>query len=216
MGKLSPLLRESLEKRAAAYQDQLFQPGAENLLAYLTEGRGLTLETIQRFRLGAVVSPVESDDPAHGMIAIPYITPAGVVALRFRRPPHTEDGPKYWQPAGTNITMFNTEAVRQGDSYIIVTEGEIDCMTLAQCGLPTVGLPGASSWRPHYRAIFSGFDRVIICGDNDDQGAGKEFAAKVAEHVPGPAIYLMPPGHDVNSLFIERGADALLAHLKLK
>jgi DNA primase len=50
---------------------------------------------------------------------------------------------------------------------------------------------------------------VVICADNDDTGAGKKFAAKLAQNVPGGDIKLFPPGHDVNSFFCEFGRQAL-------
>jgi len=211
---LSPAVRKSLTQRVLKYHEQLTEySDGSPLLDYVTQERQLTRETVARFLLGAVVSPETSDEPARGMLAIPYLTPSGPVALRFRRPPNKDTGPKYWQPEGTDLTIFNVQALFAGEHVIVITEGEIDCMTVAQCGIPAVGIPGASAWKDYYQPLFEGYDRVIICADNDDTGAGGKFAAKVARQVPGPEVVLMPEGHDVNSLFCEVGTAGLREYL---
>lgn len=216
--------RKLLARRVAEYQSQLFSDDGSPLLDYLTETRGLSVETIIRFNLGAVVNPVESDEQETGKIAIPYLTPAGPVAMRFRKMPDAK-GPKYSQPAGSKLTIFNTEQFNSPKAWIVVTEGEVDCMTAVQSGLPAVGLPGVSAWRDHYSIIFAGYERVIIMADNDgngdkgaegEDGAGMKFAKKVAANVPAPAIFQMPEGHDVNSYYLANGAEALRAYIKVK
>jgi len=211
---LSPAVRKSLTTRVLKYHEQLTEDNAGSpLLDYVMQDRQLSRETVARFLLGAVVSPETSDEPARGMLAIPYLTPSGPVALRFRRPPEKETGPKYWQPEGTDLTIFNVRAFFAGEHVLVITEGEIDCMTVNQCGIPAVGIPGASAWKDHYQPLFEGYDRVIICADNDDTGAGSKFAAKVARQVPGPEVILLPEGHDVNSFYCEVGSAGLRDYL---
>jgi len=216
MPVLSQSERKSLVDRVVKYQDQLKSPDGAALFAYLTEDRQLTEETINRFLLGAAVAPEGLDDDARGMLAIPYNTPTGPVALRFRRPPEREGGPKYWQPEGSKLTIFNTPAFFESEETIAITEGEIDCMTLVQAGIPAVGIPGASAWKDFYELLFEGYASVVICADNDDTGAGKKFAAKLAQQVPGPRIVLFPEGHDVNSFYCEHGREALREFMGLE
>ncbi|HJV99836.1 MAG TPA: toprim domain-containing protein [Arthrobacter sp.] len=199
--------------RTLKYHEQLKSPEGAPLLAYLTEERKFSQATVDRFLLGAVVSPDVLDEDARGMLAIPYNTPAGPVALRFRRPPHKDTGPKYWQLPHTDLTIYNTPAFFESEDTIAITEGEMDCITLNQAGIPAVGLPGASSWKNHYELLFEGYASVVICADNDDQGAGRKFAAKVAQKVPGPRVVLMPEGHDVNSYYAEFGRTALREYM---
>ena len=220
MPVLSPAVRKSLTTRVLKYHEQLteYNDGSP-LLDYVMQERQLSRETVARFLLGAVVSPEASDSPARGMLAIPYLTPSGPVALRFRRPPEKETGPKYWQPEGTDLTIFNVRAFFAGEHVIVITEGEIDCMTVNQCGIPAVGIPGASAWKDHFQPLFEGYDRVIICADNDDkemkdgEHAGDKFAKRVAKLVPGPEVVRMPSGHDVNSFFCEVGSAGLREYL---
>jgi len=209
----SPSQRKSLVDRVLMYNEQLKSPDGAPLLEYLTTERGLSMETIDRFLLGAAVNPDVLDEDARGMIAVPYLTPTGPVALRFRRPPHKDDGPKYWQPSGSVNTLFNTPGLLASEDWVAITEGEIDCITLAQAGIPAVGIPGASAWRDYFDLLFEGYAEVLICGDNDDSGAGRQFVTKIAKLVPGPRIVMMPAGHDINSYFCEFGRTQLMDYL---
>lgn len=202
--------RESLEARTAAYQEQLFSPEGEAHLRYLTEERGLTVDWIKYFRLGAVLRPEGPDAGGLGKIAIPYLRPKGPVSIRFRQGPGWDgSGPKYYQPPGSKLGLFHTSPIIMAGESVAVCEGEFDAMIASQCGIPTVGLPGVASWKQHYVDIFAGFDRVLIMADHDDKGQGGTFAEKIATNVPGPIIKLMPEGHDVNSFFLEAGAAGL-------
>lgn len=200
---LSSSARESLAFRAKRYHEALFSPEGSSLLDYLTS-RGLTEETIRRFQLGAVVGLPEGseDQQYHGRLAIPYLSPTGVTALRFRAGPG-QDGPKYLQPPGTHAGIYNTEVVLEPRSWICVTEGEVDCMSITQAGLPCVGYPGVSTWESFHRHIFDGYESVVILADGDDTGL--KFANRVAEKVNMPRVLQMPPGSDVNDMLQKEG-----------
>lgn len=239
MRSLSPSQRLLLAQLTDRFQNDLMnEPDAHDLLDYLVEGRGITEQSVNRFRLGAVVRHEGFEETVEpimmGRVAIPYITPTGVVALRYMQPPPRLSGPKYWQPEGTALGIYNTPAIAAGGPRIAIVEGEMDCIILNQIGIPAVGMPGASSWRDHYHAIFDGYTEVVVVGDNDEKeppklsdeelAAGKKqrvkagiaFTKKISEQVPNPRIVMMPSGHDVNSAFLELGADAILDRIKWK
>lgn len=216
MQPLSNAQKKSLAKRVSTYHQQLLSMDGVNHLDYLTAERGLTMETIERFQLGAVISPDESDRNAAGMLAIPYLKPLGPRGLRFRKLPEDPRPMKYLQAKGTELQLFNTEQLLKPNGWIAITEGEIDCMTAIQCGIPCVGLPGVSSWKNYYQPIFDGFERVLIIADADDKGQGETFASKLAELVPEPRIVRMPDGEDLNSFFVKHGVAEVRAYMKLK
>lgn len=215
MAVLSNAQRKSLGRRVESYHEQLFSPSGTDLLDYLIDVRGLEPETLSQFQLGAVVNPEGGDESALGKVSIPYLTRSGPVAIRFRRGPDGE-GPKYWQAPGTNITIFNVNELVKRSRWIAVCEGEIDCITAVQAGIPAIGVPGVNAWKDHYSTLFEGYERVIILADNDDKGQGAEFAGKVAKEVPAPAIIKLPEGEDVNSFYVKHGAQELRALLKMK
>lgn len=139
-------------------------------------------------------------------LAIPYITPSGVVDIRFRSM-HGED-PKYMGLPGAKTTMFNAQAVLTASSYICVTEGEIDCITVStKTAHPAVGIPGANNWKPYYSKILDDFETVIVLADGD--APGMEFGKKISRELGNVNIIQMPEGHDVNSIVIQEGIQFL-------
>jgi twinkle protein len=71
-----------------------------------------------------------------------------------------------------------------GLQRLICTEGELDCMSLWQLGLPAVSIPmGASNtkWITEDYQYLSHFDEIVLLFDNDDAGkkGAKEAAARL-------------------------------------
>ena len=165
--------------------------------------RQLSVEEARVFHLGVVEDPLPGHEAYVGRLAIPYITPSGVVDIRFRGM-HNED-PKYMGLVGAKTTMFNTQACFVADKYICVTEGEFDCIMMSVKTLhPTIGIPGANNWKPHYAKILDDFDTVIVLADGD--AAGLEFGKKISRELGNVNIISMPEGEDVNSMMIKKGS----------
>ena len=166
--------------------------------------RQLSVEEARVFHLGVVEDPLPGHEAYTGRLAIPYITPSGVVDIRFRGI-HNED-PKYMGLVGAKTTMFNTQACFVADKYICVTEGEFDCIMMSVKTMhPTIGIPGANNWKPHYAKILDDFETVIVLADGD--AAGLEFGKKISRELGNVNIVSMPEGEDVNSIMIKRGSD---------
>lgn len=168
--------------------------------------RGLSVEEARMFHLGVVADPLPGHEHFTGRLAIPYVTPTGVVDIRFRAM-HGEE-PKYLGAPNATTTMFNTNAVFQAHKYLCVTEGELDCIIMSvKTSHPTVGIPGANNWKPHYARILDDFDMVIVLADGDK--AGLDFGKKIARELPNVNVIPMPENEDVNSVFLLHGKDWL-------
>lgn len=166
--------------------------------------RHLSVEEARTFHLGVVVDPMPGHEGFKNRLAIPYITPSGVVDIRFRAMGDVD--PKYMGMVGAKTTMFNTPACFVQSKYICVTEGEFDCIMMSvKTNHPTVGIPGANNWKPHYSRILDDFDMVIILTDGDTAGA--EFGKKITRELPNANVIAMPEGEDVNSVFIKLGKE---------
>ena len=178
--------------------------GTIELAAEYLSSRHLSVEEANIFHLGVVEDPLPGHEPYKGRLAIPYITPSGVVDIRFRAM-HNED-PKYMGLVGAKTTMFNTKACFVADKYICVTEGEFDCIMMGvKTQHPTIGIPGANNWKPHYAKILDDFEIVIVLADGD--AAGLEFGKKISRELGNVNIISMPEGEDVNSMMVKRGSD---------
>ena len=173
---------------------------AEDYLA----SRSLSVDEGRIFHLGVVEDPLPGHEAYKGRLAIPYITPSGVVDIRFRSM-HGED-PKYMGLIGAKTTMFNTQACFVADKYICVTEGEFDCILMSNKTIhPTIGIPGASNYKSHYTRILDDYDIVIVLADGD--AAGQEFGKKIARELSNVNIIAMPENEDVNSVITKTGVD---------
>ena len=166
--------------------------------------RNLSVEEAQRFHLGVVKDALPGHEQYTGRLAIPYITPSGVVDIRFRAIGNAD--PKYMGMPGAKTSMFNAQVVLTASDYICVTEGEIDCITLSvKTSHPAIGIPGANNWKPFYSKILDDFDTVIVLADGDS--AGMDFGKKVSRELGNVNIVQMPEGHDVNSIVMLEGAE---------
>jgi DNA primase len=148
------------------------------------------------------------------MLAVPYVRWShehkwAVVSIRFRclRDHEHRGHGKYNTVAGDRPRLFNTAALLGRGVRIGITEGEIDAISAEACGIPAVGVPGAQSWQPHFREPFVGYREVLVFADGDD--AGLKFAETVVKSLSNAKAVLMPPGQDVNSVFVQGGRLAL-------
>mgnify|MGYP006272376165 FL=1 len=168
--------------------------------------RGLSVEEAKRFHLGVVDNPLPGHEGYKGKLVIPYITPSGIVDLRFRS--IRGEDVKYLGLPGAKTTMFNAQAVLTADKYICVTEGEIDCITVVvKTEHPAVGIPGANNWKPYYSKILDDFETVIVLADGDNPGL--EFGKKISRELGNVNIIQMPEGQDVNSIVLQEGVQFL-------
>ena len=196
--KLSNSHRQFLLRATQQYNSQV------NLAAEYLLTRQLSIEEANRFHLGVVADPLPGHEQFIGRLAIPYVTPSGVVDIRFRAMKGEE--PKYMGMSGAKTTMYNTQACFVAQTYICVTEGEFDCLMMSvKTNHPTIGIPGANNWKPHYSRILDDFDMVVILTDGDN--AGTEFGKKIQRELPNANVIPMPEGEDVNSVIIKLGKE---------
>jgi len=184
----------------------------EATLGYL-EGRGISKQVADQFMLGTVVDPASGHEQFEGWLSIPYITALGMaVSVKFRR---LDDGkPKYGQPTGQKLHLYNVADVAVDSSHIVVTEGELDAVIISGIlGIPAVGVPGVAAWKPYYAKLMTGFDTVYVVGDNDlkEDGTnpGAEFSKRVASEIINSHIVQLPLGMDINEFYLQHGLTEL-------
>lgn len=203
-----------MEAACEMYEESL--PGS--VASRYLEARGISSEAQISFRLGYVDDPSVGHERYRGRLAIPYLTPTGVVSIRFRSIPNEDgidDPPKYLSLPGEISRIFNTPDLKREESYICVCEGEIDTITAHMCGLPAIGIPGSKNWKKVFSRALRWYQHVFVLADADDKGAGAEFAETVAKQVRNVSIVPMPGGHDVSSFVLEAGQQALRERIGL-
>lgn len=205
--KLSSSQRNALERATAKYEAAL--PGSP-AISYLEE-RGIPKEVASTFRLGSVEIPEKGHEHVQGRLSIPYLTPKGVVDLKFRAIEEVENG-KYLGIGGNGPSrLFNVQSLHTGGDCIAITEGELDCLVLSGlCGIPSVGIAGVNNWQKHFKRLFEDFDRVLIVMDDDK--AGHEAAQKLRKELRNGVITTLKGG-DINELYLEHGSQWVREHL---
>lgn len=204
--------------RLSASRKQALQTAAEKFhqglddhhWAYLSD-RGITEEMASQFLLGVVSADAgPTFELFVGRLSLPFITPTGVVSIRYRciedHDCKDEKHPKYLQGKGEGDHLYNVGALHERHPAVAVCEGEIDAM-FADLIVPSVGVPGATKWKPYWSRLFEDYSKVFILGDGDQ--AGREFCDKLTELLPNAQPVVFPPEMDVNGFFLERGQDAL-------
>lgn len=153
-----------------------------------------------------------------GFLSIPYLGHDGrVLSVRFRcMEDHDHRAAfhgKYMGMADEPVRIFNVRAVHEATDTIAIAEGELDAVILNQLGIPAVGIPGAVSWKPHYRKVFAGFNKVWVFGDPDE--AGGELVNKITRQLRQARPVRLTAG-DVTDTYLAGGADALLSLIEEK
>lgn len=205
-------LAEAVTKYEAAFLDS---PGAEYIAS-----RGLDpVKAHHTFRLGYVNEPLPSHERFKGMLVIPYLAKSGPVGLKARR--LDDGGPKYLAPENSRVRLFNVLDSLSNASQCLIVEGEIDCITAKEAGVPAVvAVSGAQNWKPHFAKVLDGFEEILVCVDNDvdneSGNPGQALAQKILRDIPHARNVVIASGLDVNALYLLKGHDSLLQTLGVK
>lgn len=178
-------------------------------LEYLID-RGIPEAVADTFLLGSVSDPIAGHEHVEGLLSIPYRTPTGVVGCKFRHMDETV--PKYMGVTGQKTGMYNVVDLHGDTEVIAICEGELDTVIMSGViGVPAVGIPGVSSWKPWFGKLFEPFRKVYIFADNDvkadGSNPGMQLGKKIKEEVERSTIIHLPSGQDVNSLYLAEGPE---------
>jgi DNA primase len=198
--RLSKSQRELLEKATENYAQNL-----QEIVPYL-QSRGITEQTAIMFRLGFVREPEMGHEPYVGKLAIPYLTPTGVIDIRFRSL-NNDSGPKYLSRPGATTHIYNINALSNDSDVLAICEGELDTVVATQAGFSAVGLPGANNWKSFYTRVLADWSKVVLLCDGDN--AGREMAKHLSRELDNVFPVFMPEGQDVNDVYLLEGANGL-------
>lgn len=165
------------EKRVdAPKRDFVMVKEGSEVFKYLTETRGLKPETLKAFRVGETL-----DGKA---MVFPYLSVDGKRLIMAKyvaldRP----DGKKVcWVSKNTQPALFGKQTVRAQHGDLVINEGEIDAMTVWQCGFSAVSVPfGAKGlnkdqkdpndpWITFEYDFLEQFQNIYLCCDADEPG----------------------------------------------
>lgn len=206
---------------AAAYIEQCSARIADSDGERYFTKRGLSPETIRRFRLGfdpnCYVAALKTRTPA---VIIPYGQDSKYYAIRaikekaFGKPPRDAVGPE---------PVFNASALYRDSSPVFVVESQICALSIEQAGGKAVALGGTSGGNRlmqqlgDHRPTASTF---ILCLDNDD--AGRSASAKLGELLTSAGYEFIPSKNlvydgckDPNDILQKIGPEHFAARVKM-
>jgi DNA-binding transcriptional ArsR family regulator len=151
-------------------------------------------------------------DLPDGGIEIPYRdTNGNTVAIRYRL---ALDGANRfrWRQGDTPCLygLWRLDDWEFG-SDLYLCEGETDALTLWHAGLPALGIPGATAWKPEWWRNLWEFGRIVIIPDADK--AGEQMTERLVATCPGHLrermqVLRLPEGvKDANELWQRVDAD---------
>jgi hypothetical protein len=207
---LSASQRSTLDRAAATYAADV------HLAAEFLAARGITEAAARSSLLGVVSEPVTYEHKRfRGRLSIPFVTPAGVVQMRFRcledHDCRDEGHGKYDSPGGLPTRLYNVAALHSDGNTVGITEGELDAVVATHVlGLPSVGVPGIKNWKPHFARCFADYEEVLVFADHDeDEEKGLKHARRAVKEIPGARLVLPPLGLDLTEWVVRDGAEAV-------
>lgn len=139
--------------------NELFPP---KILKWLHQ-RGITDEIIESSKIFW--------DEQRQAITIPIFNTEGSYLFnKFRRDPFDKGKPKYWNEKGASAQLYGYENPHKRDKYVIVCEGEFDCLVLHSKGFNAVtSTSGAGTFRDEWLPLLAR-KTVYFIYDNDLSG----------------------------------------------
>lgn len=128
------------------------------------EGRGINPGTVQAFQIGEQLR----DGKAYAVF--PYIRDGELVNAKYR---NVEEKRDMRQEGGAEPCLFGWHLIDPRARAVVITEGEIDAMTLHQAGVPALSVnagAGNHQWIENDWDRLERFSDIVVCFDNDEPG----------------------------------------------
>ncbi|GAB4389917.1 MAG: hypothetical protein Kow0025_18410 [Thermodesulfovibrionales bacterium] len=161
-------------------------------LDYLRRDRGFADETIRHFKLGYEAGAVN-------WISMPSYVQGELVNVKYRSLPPAKKAFK--RTEGGASVLFNGDCLK-GASEVIITEGEMDALSVWQAGHKNVvSIPnGCSSFAPEWVDQLEGMEKITLWFDADEKG--QKAAIEVADRLGLDRCYNITTGYkDGNDYF---------------
>lgn len=196
------------------YRDFFLQAHSHIKETDYPQQRGLSEETINRFKLGYIAEwrhPKAPNAPASPRLIIPT-SPTSYLARDTRAEIPAEQKPYSKSKVGS-IQLFNRKAIKEATSPIFVVEGELDALSIIEVGGEAVALGTTTKARAFIELCktVKPSQPLILALDNDE--AGEKTARELVEGLQGlsiPCYRYNPAGEykDANEA-LQRNREAL-------
>lgn len=174
-------------------------------------GRGLSEKTLDAYRIGE----------RGGDIVFPFLREGDLVMAKVRE---AKDGAAP-RPTEANCEpcLFGWQAIPPEAREIIITEGEIDALSVYEMGYPCLSLPygggggNKQQWIEHEYERLAVFNQIYLCLDRDQ--AGQQAIAEIVKRLGRERIRVVripEPHKDANDLLRSGMTTAEFSQLLLR
>lgn len=178
----------------------------QNIREYLN-GRGITDEYVDKHKLGWgyfykaywITIPVKDAEGEY-------------LYLKLRQNPTAKKEPKYlFHPNDTESVLFGLEHLKDNNDYVVICEGELDCILLNSHGIPSItSTAGVGTFKDEWVECMNGLKSIYICFDKDEAGVkgAEELILRLKDQLPNKTIYniILPErmidGKDITDYFV--------------
>jgi len=205
------------EKKAYIRPTPITQTASEKAAKWF-EGRKLTAETLNRFGIVEKREWMPQLNAEANCVVFPYVKNGEVINYKFR------DGQKNFKLVkDAELCIFNYDGVK-GKKTAIITEGEIDAMSVFQAGVCLTGEIGVCSvpngaskgnqkleYLDNSWQAFNDCEKIIIATDNDDAGIAlkAELSRRLGKYRCFDIFY--PEGcKDFNEVLVKHGPNGIV------
>lgn len=193
-------------KRVGTMGRKLEMLSADDIEYKAIKARGLTQDTCRKFCYG-----ISKDEFGNTVQVARYFDDDGIELFQ-----KTRDKAKNFTTRGKKKYRFFGQNLFKGGRKLVITEGEIDCLTVSQVNgnkYPTVSIPfGTGSAQETFKENYDylmNFDEVIVMFDMDAKG--KEAVQKVAGILPPNKLKIAElPYKDPNECLLKGNPDAII------
>jgi twinkle protein len=164
------------------------------------KSRGLTEATLAAFKIAEQIR----DGKTYAVF--PYLREGVLVNVKYRNVAEKKD---MRQEGGAEPCLFGWHLIDPKCRTVAICEGEIDAMTLHQCGVPALSVnagAGNHQWLENDWGRLDRFSEILIFFDSDEPGL--KGAKEVASRIGADRCKIVTlPAKDANDYLLQ-GADA--------
>jgi twinkle protein len=170
---------------------------------YLVDRRGITQLAIDAF-------DIKTGDKGNKIVFSVYSAQGEHTALKHLAIERDEKGKKKtWASKDSRWHLYGWQAMSGNTRSVVITEGEIDCMTVWQWGFSALSIPMGTNnddWIDLDYDELERFDEIILCFDSDE--AGQAVVEDVARRLGIERVkILVLPNKDANEC-LQKGMKA--------
>lgn len=170
--------------------------------------RGLTEHTIAQFKIGEQVRDGKT------FAVLPYLRDGELVNVKYR---DVADKKGMRQEKDAEPCLFGWHLIGPKVRSVAITEGEIDAMTLHQCGIPALSVnagAGNHQWIESDWERLERFSEIWVCFDDDEPG--KKGAMEVIQRLGSDRCKLVKFGAKDANQWLQDGAGGEDFHHAIK